>query len=318
MPQPSSYDVHVDVPLSNIATAYIQDQDAFIASKVFPIVPVDKQSNKYYTFPKAQWFSDDVQLRGDGAESAGSGYSVSTDNYFASVYALHKDIGHLTLANFDNPLDPMSSATEFITQQMLQRMERQWVTDYFSTGIWGTDTTLSGSSQWSDETGSNPIDDIELGKETLLSNTGFAANTLVLGYQVFRKLKNHPDIVDRMKYTSNAVITEDILARLFGVDRILVARAVKNTANEGATASMSFIVGKSALLMYVNPSPGILKPSAGYTFSWTKPDAGYASPVTIMRWYNEDRKAWRVEGESAWANKVVGSDLGYFLATAVA
>lgn len=318
MPQPSSYDVHIDQVLNNVSTAYIQDQGAFIASKVFPMVPVEKQSNKYYTFPKAQWFNDDVQLRGDGVESAGSGYTLSNDNYFCQVYALHKDIGHLTLANFDAPVEPMSAATQFITQQMLQRMERQWVTDYFATSIWGTDATLTGTNQWSDETGSNPIDDIEAGKETILKNTGFLPNTLVIGYQVFRKLKNHPDIVDRFKYTSSTVITEDILARLFGVERLFVARAIKNIANEGATASMDFLVGKNALLMYVNPSPGLLQPSAGYTFSWTKPDAGAASPVTVSRWYNDDRKAWRVEGESAWVNKVVGTDLGYFISGAVA
>jgi|SRR3990167_8098624 len=318
MPQPTSSDGHVDAVLNNVSTAYIQNQDQFIASKVFPIVQVNKQSNKYYTYPKAQWFTDDVKRRGDGAESAGSGYTLSTDSYSCDVYALHKDVGHLTLANFDAPVEPMSAATRFITQQMLQRMERQWVTDYFATSIWATDRTLSGTDQWSDETGSNPIDDVETAKEAILKNTGFKANTMVLGYQVMRKLKNHPDIVDRFKYTSSTTITEGILAQLFGIERVIVCSAIKNTANEGATATMDFTHGKSVLFAYVNPTPGLLEPSAGYTFSWTSPNRGAASPVTVARWYNDDRKAWRVEGESAWDNKVVATDLGYFLASAVA
>ena len=318
--QPTSSDVHVDQVLNNISTAYIQKQEHFIASKVFPIVNVNKQSDKYYTFPKAAWFRDDVQRRADGTESAGTGYTLSTDSYYCDVWALHKDIGHLTLANFDSPVDPMSGATRFLTQQFLQRMERQWVTDFFGTSIWGTDVTLSGANQWSDETGSNPIEDIETGKETILKNTGFMPNTLVIGYQVFRKLKNHPDIVDRMKYTSSANITVEILARMLEVERLLVARAIKNTANEGATATMDFTHGKSALLMYVNPSPGLLEPSAGYTFSWNQPrdNSGAASPVVLSRWYNDDRKAWRVEGEASWDNKIVATDLGYFIASAVA
>jgi hypothetical protein len=312
--------MHYDAILTNISTAYIQDQANFIASQVFPIVSVDKKTNKYYTFPKAQWFRDDVQRRADGTESAGTGYTLSTDNYSCDVFALHKDIGHLTLANFDNPLDPMGAASRLITQQFLQRMERQWVTDFFGTGKWGTDVTLSGTNQWSDETGSNPIDDIELGKETILSNTGRMPNVIVMGYQVFRKLKNHPDIVDRMKYTTNSVITEEIIAKLFGVDRILVAKAIKNTANENATASMSFAVGKNVLLAYVNPSPGLLEPSAGYIFSWSNVQAnsGASQPVAMSRWYDDDRKAWRIEGEAAWDNKIVSTDLGYFIANAVA
>jgi hypothetical protein len=320
MAQPTNPEIHIDAILGNISTAYIQEQKNFIATKVFPIVQVGKQSNKYYTYDKAQFFADDAQRRGDGTESAGSGYKLSTDSYLCDVYALHKDIGHLTMGNFDNPLDPMRDATEFITQQMLQRMERQWVTDYFGTSIWGTDVTLSGTSQWSDETGSNPIDDMETAKETILKNTGFLPNTLVLGYQVFRKLKHHPDIVDRIKYTSSNVVTADLLGRIFEIDRVLVSSAVKNTANENATASMSFTHGKSALVAYVAPRPGVMTPSAGYCFSWSNlaQNGGLGSPVTISKWYDDDRKAWRVEGESAWDNKVVGSDLGYFIASAVA
>jgi hypothetical protein len=197
-------------------------------------------------------------------------------------------------------------------------MERQWVTDYFTTGKWATDVTLSGSNQWSDETGSNPIDDIELAKETVLKNTGFELNTMILGYQVFRKLRHHPDIVDRMKYTSSQVVTADMLARVFEIDRILVAKAVKNTANEGATASLDFTHGKSVLLAHVANRPGVMVPSAGYHFSWNKPNNGLQSPISISRWYSDDRKAWRIEAEAAWDNKVVASDLGYFITSAVA
>lgn len=319
--QPTHSDGHVDEVLNNLSTAYIQSQENFIATKVFPVINVDKQTNKYYTFPKAAWFRDDVKRRGDATESAGSGYTLSTDSYSCDVYALHKDIGHLTLGNFDTPVEPFGGATRFLTQQFLQRMERQWVTDYFGTSIWGTDVTGGSSfTQWSDEAGSDPIEDIETGKETILKNTGFAANTLILGYQVFRKLKKHPDIVDRMKYTSSQNITADILARMFEVDRVMVARAIKNTANEGATATMDFTHGKHALLMYVNPSPGLLEPSAGYTFSWNRPrdNSGASSPVVLSRWYNDDRKAWRIEGEAAWDNKIVATDLGYFFSSAVA
>lgn len=320
MPQPAHSEMHTDSILTNISIAYLQEQSRFIATKVFPIVQVAKQSDKYYTYPKAQWFTDDVKRRGDAAESAGSGYTLSTDSYYCDVYALHKDIGHLTMANFDQPLDPMRDAAEFITQQFLQRMERQWVTDYFAASIWGTDRTLSGTSQWSDETGSNPFDDVELAKETVLKNTGRPINTAVIGHQVLRYLKNHPDIVDRVKYTSANVVTTELLARLFELDRVFVAGAIKNTANEGATATMDFTFGKHVLFMHVAPRPSTLTPSAGYTFSWNKPNnnAGAQSPVTIARWYNEDRKAWRIEGESAWDNKVVATDLGYFLKDAVA
>ena len=171
--------------------------------------------------------------------------------------------------------------------------------------------------QWSDQSGSDPVDDIELGKETILKNTGHMANTLVLGYQVFRQLKEHPDIVDRIKYTNAQNVTPELLARRFEVDRVLVASAIKNTANEGATAAYDFTHGKHALLCYVNPSPGLLAPSAGYTFMWNNLDK-VGMPYAISRFYIDERKADRIEIEAAWDNKVVATDVGYFFANAVA
>lgn len=315
MPQPTQSDVHVDQILTDMSIAYIQNQSHFIAPQVFPMVPVEKQTNKYFKYTKADWFRDTVERRADSAESVGDGYTLSTDTYSCDVWALHKDIGNQLRANFDNPLSPDRDATMFLTQRMLLRQEIQWVTEYFATTVWGTDVTLSGTDQWSDYGNSDPVDDIEAGKETILKNTGYMPNTLVIGYQVFRKLKEHPDFVDRIKYTSSQNVTAELMAKRFDVDRLLVAKAIKNTANEGATASFDFTHGKSALLMYVNPTPSLLAPSAGYTFHWS-PVAGL--PYTISRFYMEPKKSDRIEIEAAWDNKVVATDCGYFLASVVA
>src|SRR5579864_5173194 len=92
MPQPTAQSVHLDAILTNMSIAYLQDLNAFVATKVFPVVPVVKQSDRYYIFDKQSFLRDDVQMRAPGEESAGSGYTVSRDGYYATVWALHKDI----------------------------------------------------------------------------------------------------------------------------------------------------------------------------------------------------------------------------------
>jgi hypothetical protein len=319
MPQPAQVDVHVDAILTNISIAYIQKASNFISQKVFPVVPVDKQSDKYFKYNKQDWFRDEAELRADATESAGSGYGLSTDFYQASVYAFHKDIGDQVRENTDNPLDPDRDATQFVTQRMMLRQEIQWASDYFKTGVWATDVTGGTNfTQWSDYAGSDPIEDIELGKATILSTTGFEPNTLVLGYAVFRKLKNHPDIIDRIKWTNSDVVTEQLLAKYFDVDRVLVAKAIKNTAAEGVTASYSFVHTNSAWLGYVNPTPGILQPSAGYVFTWKGVSDGLGTNIGITRFRMQHLRADRVEAQIAWTNKIVATDLGYFFSSAVA
>ena len=325
MPQPTSSQVHVDAILTNISVAYLQRAENFIADKVFPVVPVDKQSDKYFTYDKNDWLRDEAQVRADGTESVGSGYNISTATYYADVYAIHKDIGDQTRANADAPINVDREATEFVTHRLLTRREIQFNNDFMTTGVWSSDVTgvsasptASQTIQWSDYTNSDPIEDIEAGKAGILSVTGLEANTLVLGYDVFRQLKNHPDLVDRIKYTSSQTITEDMLARMFDIDRVLVSKSIKATNAEGATGAYSFTTGKTALLAHVAPSPGLLTPSAGYTFSWTGVSDGMGATIGTSSFRLESLRATRIESQIAFDNKVVASDLGYFWNTIVA
>jgi len=316
MAQPTSADVHVDAILTNISVAYIQEQNAYVASKIFPTIPVEKQSDKYFVYTKGDWFRDEAQLRAPSTESAGSGYSLSTATYSAAVYAFHKDVDDQVRANADAPLNPDRDATTFVTQRMLLRQEIQWASDFFTTGIWANDVTPS--NLWSDYTASDPIGDVETGKATMLNATGYLPNTLVMGYDVFRQLRHHPDIVDRVKYTSSENVTEDILARFFGVDKILVARAIKNIGAEGAANSFASVYGKNAALYYVAPTPGLLTPSAGYTFAWRGVSDGMGANIGITRFRMPELRADRIEAQMAWDNKVIASDLGYFFSACVA
>ena len=310
MPNPSSFDVHVDAILPYISVAYMQEADAFVASRAFPQVSVTKQTDKYFVYDQADFFRDQVQRRADGTQSAGTGYSLSTASYSAEVYALHKDIGDQTRANADDPLDMDMDATRFLTQQMLIRQEVEWASAAFNTGIWGTDSTPG--VLW-DAANSTPIANIETGKNAVLTATGYVPNTVIMSYKVFSALMDNADIVDRIKYTSVESVSEDLLARLFNVDRVLIMAGTYNTAANGATASYSQIGDKDVLLCYTPDNPGLMKPSAGYTMVWNGVSSGMGTSSAISRFRLEAEKADRIEIEAAWDTKIVSSALGYFL-----
>ena len=144
------------------------------------------------------------------------------------------------------------------------------------------------------------------------------ANTLVLGYETFKSLKNHPDLVDRIKYTSSQTITTDMIAAMFDIPRVMVAKAVKATNKEGITDAYGFAYGKGALLTHVAPQPGLMTPSAGYTFAWTGVSGGLGATIGTSSFRMESIKSDRVEAEMAFDNKVIGADLGYFWNSIVA
>jgi hypothetical protein len=322
MPQPTRSDVHVNRPLTNISIAYIQRAQDFVADKVFPIVPVMKQSDRYFKYTKDYWFRTAAAKRAPASESAGSGFKVdNTPSYFADVWALHQDIDDQTRANSDQPIDLDRDSVLFVTQQLLLRREIQFVNAYMATGVWtggpgATDYNVATGVvgfQW-DQSGSNPMEDVDYLKQFVKSQTGFLPNTLVLTPNVFFALRNNASVLDRIKYTQRGIVSEDLLAALFGVEKLLVASAVQNTAAEGTAAGVfSFLVSNIALLVYANPAPSILQPSGGYIFSWQGLFGAGAQGNRIMSFRMEHLKADRVEGEMAFQMNLVGSDLGVLL-----
>lgn len=330
MPLPTSGDVHFNRPLTTISIAQIQADTNFIADQVFPIVPVQKKTDSYWSYDSAYWNLDEAEERAPGTESKGNGYSVDASNtYAARVYSFHKDIDDQTRANADDPLNLDAEATRYTTLKCLIKREALFASTYMAQSVWTRDyagVSAGPSSnqvlQWNDEN-STPIQDVWDAKAAVLELTGFEPNVLTLGYNVYKALVNHPDFVDRVKYGQTpggvAMIDTTEIAALFKVSKVVIMRAIKNSAKEGATASNGFIGGgKSALLAYAPPSPGLMTPSAGYIFSWTGYLGAGAFGNRMKRFRMENIEADRVECQMAFDMKKIAADLGAFWRTLVA
>jgi hypothetical protein len=330
MAQPTRGDVHVNKPLTNISIAFMQAATNFVADTVFPNIPVPNVSDRYYTYDRGYFNRDEMQERAPGTESAGSGYAVdNTPTYYCKVYAFHHDVPDQVRSNADSPVQPDRDATQLVSQKALIKREKLWVARYFQPALWTFDVDGVAAAptpgtqvlQWNDAN-STPIEDIAAAMDAVLEETGFLPNKLILGRQVWTALKNHPDIIDRVKYGQTpggtAKISLQALADLFEVQQIVVMNAIENTSKEGAAANHAFIGGKKALLVYAAPSPGLQVPTAGYTFSWSGFLGAGAMGGRIKKFRMEELESDRVEIQMAFDQKLVSADLGYFFDTIVA
>lgn len=309
--QPTASDVHVSRPLTTISVAYQQAAVKYVADKVFSVVPVQKRGDQFDVYSRADFLRDDAEERAPATESAGGGWNLTRQSYFAKKYSIHKDVDDETRANADPQTNVDADASRYVTQQLLTRKEALWVSTYFTTGVWGTDITIS--TKWTAGAG-DPIGDMETGLDTVEGATGFRPNVIVMAPAVWSTLKNHGDVLDRIKHTQGpAVATTAIIAALLEVEDVLVPRAVRNTAIEGATEATAFYIADGVLLLYRNPNPGLMVPSAGYTFAWAGLLGAGAAGTRIKRFRKESIESWRVEGEAAYEHNVVAPELGYFL-----
>ena len=329
MPNPTPGDVHVDRALTNVSIAYIQNEENFIASRVFPNIPVSKQSDLYYTYDQSDFWRDEVEIRAPGAETAGSGHRLSTESYRCDVFAIHRDIDDQVRANTEDPINLDREATIWLTQQLLLHKESDFVGQYFATSLWtggtgGGDITGVAAApganevlQWNDAN-STPIEDIRAQIVEVAENTGRRPNTLTIGPNVWAALMDHPDILDRIKFTQKGVVSMDLFASLLDLDSVKVGWASRDTAAEGATDAFSFFWGKAALLTYAPAAASLMEPSAGYTFSWNGLLGSGSMGGRIRQFRLERNQSDRTEAEMAYDLKIVASQLGVFFATVVA
>lgn len=324
---PTRSQTRIDRMLTNMSVAYVQDASVYIADKVFPVVPVTEQSARYFVYKREDWFRDEAAERAPGTESEGGDYEIdNTPTYFAKQYSYHKDVTEQDRVNSQTPLDADRDATDFVTNKMLLRREMAWASKYFVPGVWATEYTGAAATNtgtgavkfWSDPT-SNPIIDITNAKLAQQRITGHVPNVLTLGAETFAALSNHPMLLERIKYTQRGIVTEELIAALFGVTKVVVANAIKNTAPKGKDAVMEFIHGKHALLSYAPPRPALKTPSAGYIFAWTGLLGAGAYGGRIVRipmdWRGIGTE--RIEGDIAFDQKIVADDMGTFFANVV-
>lgn len=326
MPNPTVSDAHVNRPLTNISVAFMQEATDFVADQMFAVVPVAKQSDRYFVYDRADFFRSEMQKRAPSTESAGGGYRIdNTPTYYADVWAIHKDVDDDIRGNFDDPLDPDRDATAWLSLQGLLRKDKQWVAQYFATGKWTGDQTGVDAAPAANQflrwnvTASTPIKDLRTQVYVVKKRTGLKPNKLALGAEVWAILQDHPDFLDRIKYTQTAMVSPGLLAAVLELSDVLIASGVEvTTEEEAATDTFAFLAGKHALLAHSAPTPSILTPSAGYTFSWTgRPGTG-GMGQRVSSFRIDEIKSDRIEMEMAFDMKLVAADLGVFFATAIA
>lgn len=285
--QPDVGDVHVNSLLTGVSVAYYNEQQGYIADKIFPIVYVPKQSDIVPKYTRGFFFADEgnAMLRAPGTIAVRTGFEVSTTFFKAQNWAVGFPIPDELRSNQDNPFDMDRDGTVLVNELIQIRRERAWVTDFMTTGVWGTDTTVG--TKWNDVT-SDPLSDIRAAKRSIKNLIGREANTLVMGRIVWDRLQDHPDILDRIKGGatpgSPAMINRSLVAGLLELDNIYVGDAVYRSSAEGQAVTLAPIMDDDALLLYVPPRASILTPSAGYTFVWESMVAGRGSPQYVTKY----------------------------------
>lgn len=303
----------VDPVLSTIAQGYANSE--MIASALFPSVTVPLRGGNIITFGKEDFMLYGT-ARGPGENTKRVQFGYSGGAYALVDYGLEGQVPIEVIQEGQNGpgIDHSAMAVRKVSNIMALRLEKQ-AADIARTAASyaaANKVTLSGTSQWSDFTGtSQPIQNIETAKEAVRAATGKRPNTVVMGAAVMAKLRQHPIVVDRMKYTGRDVATAEILAALFGVQRVLVGDAIYSN---DAGSAFTDVWGKDVVVAYteLGSVADMGAPSYGYTYTLS----GY--PLAEEPYYDRNTKSWVFPVTRAEAPVLASASAGYLITNAVA
>jgi len=319
--------------LSNMALAYYQNDAKSFAKTIFPICPVTLSSDNYYIFDKEDLLRDNWHRKPAYGKVDPAVLSEHTDTYACQVDQMIMGIDQIRQTDLNRRMgprtaDPKQQRTKTMAGQANIHQDSIFAGKYFKSGAWkqefsGVDSTAPTDGQFIkfSNNNSDPVAFVDERKTVMEQSTGRMPNRLALGVNVFNALKKHPAILERVKYggsTANpATITENVLAQLFGVDRITVQRSIMNKAGLGQEADMQYIGDPNAfLLAYATDTPSIDEPSAGYIFTWDMLGNGNVFPVLNYPGENGTHSEF-IEGLMAMDMKKTADDLAMFFKEAV-
>ncbi len=301
--------------LTAVAIAYRNGR--MIADDVLPRVPVGAQEFTYYKYSVADAFTpvDDRVGRKSAPNQVALPSTAVTDSTYD--HALDDPVPYADIENAKkNPAigDPLLSSAEFVTSLVTLNREIRTAGLVFAQGTYASSnrTLLSGTSQWSDFTNSDPVSAITAGLDACIMRP----NIGVFSRLTWSKLSQHPKICKAVfgNNTDAGIAPRRAVADLFELEDIYVGEGFVNTAKKGQPATMSRVWGKHAAFIFRDrTATNVRGTTFGFTAQWGQRIAGTIHDGSIGMRGGELVRS----GESV-KEVIAANDLGYFFENAVA
>lgn len=263
------------VPRMDLAKAfmeYILTQDRFVGLKALPLI---KSMLMAATFPAITRESTTRII--NTKRAPGTGYSRDGFDTKDIAFACEENGLEGPLDDKQRKLYEKDFDAEFVTvktvgDKLLLSQEVRAAAVAFSTA------TFTGAALFTDVSaapwgtvGSDVIGQIKTAREKVRQNSGIEPNALVINKANLDSLLLNTGIKDAIKYVKE--LTEEqqlaMLGPVLGVRKIIVGKAVYNSAKEGKAFSGAEIWSSTyALVAYIPDDEDIVAPAVGRTVLW--------------------------------------------------
>ena len=280
--------------LTNLSTAYFQEEGDFAFPDLFPVVPVQLASGHYYKFDKASLARDNMGRKPAFGKAQPMVMGHTEDSYSCKVDQGIIGIDQISQLNYERSgapgvIDPRKAKVRVLTEQAKLHLDVMFAENYFKAGVWGQEwagvaAAPTANQFWQfDNDNCDPIKLVDTLRTEIHREGRRRPNKIGIGVEAFNALK------------------------------VKVLTSTVNKAPFGAAADMQYVCDpKGMLLLYAPDAPAIDEPSAGYTFSWDM--LGNGQPMVLSQWLGENgTHSEFIEALCAYDMKKTGDDLAIYL-----
>jgi hypothetical protein len=304
--------------LTGHAVKFMRNRAGFAGLRLFPIFNTALQSADYYVFDR-----ENLLLVPENARHApGSPFrrirmKVSDDNFACKDYGLEAPVADTERAKYASYLAADQAAIEMLVDMILIGHEKR-VRDIATNT--SNVSNASPGTKW-DQANSDPFADVDAAKEVIRKAIGLQANVMLISSPVKLVLKEHPKILEKIKYTGQGGIIPDamlpnLLAQAFGVGEVIIADNVEATNQEGQTLTPADIWTDTVVMAHRRTEQNLMAPNFGRTFVWSAFSG--ADTIQAQTYRDETCESDVHRARHFTDEKLVGAEAGYLLTNVLA
>lgn len=311
----------VDPQLTNVLLAF--RNQSFLAEQILPTIPglkeesgvIPKMGNahlRHYSTKRSLWDEGDHRIN----------FTISNDDtYQVDYFDLSSYVPDRLQRQLQSPFNAKNAAQMTVMNALMLEREKGLATILTNTSVLTNNTTLSGTSQYTDTVNSTPEVDFDTARDSIQESTGFEANSVVMTRKVANALRRHPFFLEIAQSVmkgsvskGSALSVDGLVSTLkawYGLEKVLISSQINVTSKEGQTETLGNVWNNDIVWFYSPKGPSLFEPSFGYSFQL----AGQNRRASVRRHTND--KGDLVEVEWAYQDKILMPESAYLIKDAV-
>ena len=275
MPSPSTSiaTLRNDLNAAHLQFDLASETAKFVWPRLLPVYQVNLASAPFPKVNLNQLLQTHTTARAPKAAYARGDWTFTSDTYTTKEHGWEEVIDDNQKAMYQDlfRIEAISALRAF--DAVLRNAEIRVAAALFNASTY---TPTSIVHEWDDAPNAVPITDVKAKVQAIADATGIWPNALVINKAVAKNLATCAQIVDRLKFSgfhnpTQESITAAVLAEVFDLDHVIVGEAYKNTAGDGAAASLAPVwSGEYAWVGKIATTEDLEEPCIGRTFHWTE------------------------------------------------